>query len=53
MLIGFEQTAYTTSEDVGYVEVCAVVKGGVFTSPSTATVTAMDGSANREFLMHS
>ena len=46
--IGFEETVYMTSEDVGSVEICVSVKEGVVTGPITLTAYTEDGSAKRE-----
>jgi len=43
--IGLERTSYTTAEDGGSVEVCAVVVEGELERSSEVSISTVDGSA--------
>ena len=49
-----DQTAYSTSEDEGSVEICAsVVEPSTLSGSVTASLSAMPGTADGEWLGHS
>ncbi len=45
MTIGFERSSYSVMEDMGLIEVCALVRFGSLGSEVEVTLTTQDGSA--------
>jgi len=50
VVIGLEETSYTTAEDGGSVEVCAVVVEGVLERSAEVSISTVDGSATGQLV---
>ena len=51
VVIGLEETSYTTAEDGGAVEVCAVVVEGELERSAEVSISTVDGSATGQLVL--